>query len=574
MGAMAVAALVSALVRDDANVGDLALIELQIRDVFSGDSPLVGAYSRYGWSHPGPFMFELFSVPYRVFGNDATALRLTTLVFNAAVAAALLGLLWRRGTAAVAAIGTTTVLLVWGLPPGALSYGWNVTVTDLPFVLVVVGCWCALCGDRYALLVTALAASFAFQSHVGVGIVLGPAFVATVVVAVRRALRDGFDARRWAIGVGIVVLTFVPAVLDTLFRWPGNLGDLARWSLTNDEPAVGLADGLRMLGRVSSLSFPFEPGIPGRFLLGVATIETGVVPGISLVLLVAAGVVAWRSGWEAERALCAVMGIVWVSAVVAAASITYPLGWWLVDWFQPLGWLTWGTIALVGWRAAQRYLDVGRATFATVATAAWLGLLVFAVVAHTVDVAQADDRTAEVVHPVGELTEAAESITEPGDIVRLDYAGSELSAETMMSGVGNRLDASGRHVCVDETLTYKFGSHRSCPPDVDVHLVIRNEPALAAPPEIGGRPSELVVAVDPLNEAERAEVDAITSEVATILERDGREDEIGVLNTDLAGAVIVGSPSPELLALGADLMRLEELRRVPGVRYGLYVVDP
>jgi hypothetical protein len=572
LGAMAIAVLVAALVRDDANIGDVALIELQIRDVLSADTPLVGAYSRYGWAHPGPLMFELFAVPYRVLGNDATALRLTTLLFNAAVSAALLWLLWRRGTAAVMAIGTATVLLVWGLPPGALSYGWNVTVTDLPFVLVVVGCWCALCGDRYALLVAALAASFVFQSHVGVGIVLGPAFVVAVVAVARRSMRDGFDARGWIIGVAAVALTFLPALYDTLFHWPGNLGELARWSLTNDEPAVGMADGLRMLGRVSSLSFPFEPGIPGRFLLGVATIEAGALPGLSVVLLAAAGAVAWRSGWAVERTLCALMGIVWASAVAAVASITYPLGWWLVDWFQPLGWLTWGTIALVAWRVVQRYADRGAATLATVAVLGWLGLLAGAVIAHTTDVVQADDRTAEVVRPVAELTEAAESITEPGDVVRLDAVGSALSAETMMSGVGNRLDASGRRVCVTEALAYKFGAHRVCPEEVDVHLVVRSEPGLAPPPEIDGRTSELVVAIDPLDEAERAEVDAITAEAAAILERDGRGAEVGVLDTDLAGAVLVGSPSPELLAMTDDLARLEELRRVPGIRYGLYVV--
>jgi hypothetical protein len=571
-GAMAIAVLVAALIRDDANTGDVALIELQIRDVFSTNTPLVGAYSRYGWAHPGPLMFELFAVPYRVFGNDATALRLTTLIFNVAVSTALLWLLWRRGTAAVVSIGTAFVLLVWGLPPGALSYGWNVTVTDLPFVLVVVGCWCALCGDRGALLIAALAASFVFQSHVGVGIVLGPALVVTVAVVVRRAVRDGVDARRWAIGSAVVALTFVPALYDTVFHWPGNLGELARWSVTNDEPSVGLADGLRMLGRVSSLSFPFEPGIPGRFLLGVATIEVGLLPGLSLVLLAGAGVVAWRSGWPVERALCALMGIVWVSAVVAVASITYPLGWWLVDWFQPLGWLTWGTIALVTWRAVQRYAD--RATVVVVAVTGWLVLLVVAVVAHTADVVRADDRAAEVVRPVDELTDAAESITEPGDVVRLDYEGSALSAETMMAGVGNRLDASGRHICVTDALAYKFGSHRVCPAEVDAHLIVRNEPVLAPPPEIDGRASELVVAIDPLDEAERAEADAITADVAAVLERDGRAAEIGVLDTDLAGAVLVGSPSPELLALTDDLARLEELRRVPGVRYGLYVVDP
>ncbi|MGZ4701029.1 MAG: hypothetical protein ACXV98_07445, partial [Ilumatobacteraceae bacterium] len=65
-------------------VGDIALIELRTRDVLTAHPPLVGAYSRYGWSHPGPAEFYLFAVPYRLFGGDARALRLTALLFNIA----------------------------------------------------------------------------------------------------------------------------------------------------------------------------------------------------------------------------------------------------------------------------------------------------------------------------------------------------------------------------------------------------------------------------------------------------------------------------------------------------------
>ena len=571
---MLLAVLVAALVRDDANVGDLALIELRIRDVLSAHSPLVGAYSRYGWSHPGPFMFELFAIPYRVFGNDATALGLTTILFNAIVLGALLWLLQRRGTAAVMAIGGAVVALVWGLPSTALSYGWNVTVADLPFVLVVVGCWCALCGDRYALLVAALAASFAFQSHVGAGVVLGPAFVATVAIVVRRSWQQGLDVRRWTLGVGGVALTFVPAVLDVVVHWPGNLGELLRWSMSNDEPTVGARDGLRMLGRVASLSFPLEPQIPGRFLLQVETVESGALPGAAVVLLAVAGAVAWRSGWAAERALCAMMAVVWVSAFVAVVSITRPLGWWLVDWFQPLGWLTWGTVVLVAWRAVQQHVGWRRDVVRRAVAGAWLVVLALGVGGHTRDVVDAsDDRGEAVVRPVRELTAAVESITEPGDVVRLDFAGSPLSAETMMSGVGNRLDAAGRQICVGAALAYKFGSHRVCPAAVDAHVVIRNEAVTEPAPEVDGRPSRLLRVVDPLSDAERREADAITAEVAEILVRDGREAEVGVLATHLAGAVLVDSPSTELLAAADRLARLEALRRVPGVRYGLYVVE-
>ena len=74
----------AAVAHPGASVGDVALIELRTRDVFSAQPPLVGDYSRYGWAHPGPLFFYLFSVPYQVLGRDADALRLSALLLNAA----------------------------------------------------------------------------------------------------------------------------------------------------------------------------------------------------------------------------------------------------------------------------------------------------------------------------------------------------------------------------------------------------------------------------------------------------------------------------------------------------------
>ncbi len=45
-------------------VGDQAILDLRIRDVwsFSSDTPLTGPYSRFGWNHPGPAMYYLLAL--------------------------------------------------------------------------------------------------------------------------------------------------------------------------------------------------------------------------------------------------------------------------------------------------------------------------------------------------------------------------------------------------------------------------------------------------------------------------------------------------------------------------------
>jgi hypothetical protein len=45
--------------------GDQALLELDVRDV-SHHFVLTGAYSRYGWRHPGPLEVYILALPYRL----------------------------------------------------------------------------------------------------------------------------------------------------------------------------------------------------------------------------------------------------------------------------------------------------------------------------------------------------------------------------------------------------------------------------------------------------------------------------------------------------------------------------
>jgi len=52
---------------------DEALIELLVRRV-PQDMPLVGVYSRLGFSHPGPAEFVALAIPYRLFGSSSAAL--------------------------------------------------------------------------------------------------------------------------------------------------------------------------------------------------------------------------------------------------------------------------------------------------------------------------------------------------------------------------------------------------------------------------------------------------------------------------------------------------------------------
>ena len=562
-------ALVVLLARDDRSIGDIALIELRTRDVLSRDPPLSGVYSRYGWSHPGPLMYYVYAIPYRLFGGDADALRMTVLLVNVLVLGALAWLVRRRGRGATVAILGATAALVWGMLPHSLTDGWNVTIAILPMMLALVGCWCALCKDRFGLAVAAVSTAFVFQAHIGFGVVVVPVFLATVVWAAIDASRssDRDRLRRVALVGGGCLLLFVPVLYDMVDRWPGNLGRIVKWSVTNDEQKIGAGNALRLIGRTASLSFPFHPPFPGGFLLSIDNVTAGVVPGALLIALVAAFVVAIRRGWRDEKLLCGTVAGTWVAGLVAAMTITRPLAPWLIAWLQPLGWITYAAIALVTWRVIQAAFSM-RAQWYLVPIAV-TSVALIALIAGTAEFARSERNAGylgdDVREGIDDLTSAAAATAGTGPLF-IEFSGDPTVAGSMFNAVVNRLDAGGHDVCIPPERAYQFGSSRVCTVEPSGRLIIRQEPIAMTPPD--GTTAAIIV--DPLSKAERREADILVDELARILEDNGLSAKVPLLHSPLVDLVLADDPPSDVLAVADDVRRLSELRQIPGARFGLY----
>src|SRR5262245_461934 len=76
---------------------DWALIELRVRDVGTSQTPLLGPFSRFGWNHPGPLLYVLLAVPYRLLGASSSGLLVGAVVLNAGSVAGCLLVARRRG---------------------------------------------------------------------------------------------------------------------------------------------------------------------------------------------------------------------------------------------------------------------------------------------------------------------------------------------------------------------------------------------------------------------------------------------------------------------------------------------
>ena len=63
------------------SVSDVALTELRVRDI-GRHSPLVGPFSRDDWNHPGPALFYLLAIPYRLVGSNSIGLYIGAIGIN------------------------------------------------------------------------------------------------------------------------------------------------------------------------------------------------------------------------------------------------------------------------------------------------------------------------------------------------------------------------------------------------------------------------------------------------------------------------------------------------------------
>ena len=149
----------------------------------------VGSYSRFGWNHPGPLLYQLLAGPYELSGRREIALKWTALAINLVSLAGVLLIAGRRAPALAAAIAVALVPLLWR-EQRLLFSAWN------PFVPVLaLACGIAAAADlasgagwRSRLGLTWLVAtlSFCVQAHAGL---IVPAAVSTLAAAVglRRA---------------------------------------------------------------------------------------------------------------------------------------------------------------------------------------------------------------------------------------------------------------------------------------------------------------------------------------------------------------------------------------------------
>ena len=248
--------------------------------------------------------------------------------------------------------------------------------------------------------------------------------------------------------------------------------------------------------------------------------------------------------------------------------MTQPLAFWLVEWLQPLAWLTWGAVGLVVWRLLRPAVveRFDRAQLRQAGSVVAAAVLVVGTVGYAHKSASADQHDTTTA-PIAAFVAAARHL-DRSQPIHIGYGGDPFSAGTIFLAVADELNKIGFDLCVDAAYANQFGDARVCSGRSDLALLIRNEPTALAPPD---NATALAIS-DPLSPAQRDEADRLTARLAEVLQQDDLSDYEPLLDTQLVELILDHLPPADAAALKADVVRLGELRRVPGTRLGFYVV--
>jgi hypothetical protein len=500
-----VVAAIAVATRDWTPAGDQAIQLLRIGDVGTSRTPLVGAWSRWGWNHPGPWPTYVLAPFTWLFGNVGALIGTLALNMASLLLAVVMGR--RRGGIAGAALVASAGLLVgFAQGPTVLMDPWNPFVGLFPLYALFVAVWSLSDRDWTMLPVAVALGSFSVQAHVGYLPVVVGIVVAGVALGLLAPLPD-VSATSWrrplAVAAGVAAIAWLPPLVEALGHRGGNVADLARYAVDSPEPAIGWS--------VASRIFATELGLPGAWVTGREFDLFGSSPspvGAWIVVLAAAvlGAFALRAGARSAARLSVIAVVSVVASWIATARISgqlydYLLVWWwavgAAVWLS-IGWSAWSLLDLRRPRVARMTTTVVVVAAATVAA----GLVVRSLDADLPVARQSAAVSALIAQTERQLDEDDSYVVEWRDTYGFGYVG---------TGVFAALDDAGFDVVVPTTAGFAF-EPRQRGDVADQRLVVstRDDDTLYPPPE----GSLLVARYDPLTPSERTEADTLWSTIS------------------------------------------------------------
>lgn len=319
--------------------GDGAALELGVLHAARGVQ-LLGPYSQFGWSHPGPAFFYLALPIYELFGERGPALNLFAFAANCAVTIALV-LTMRRLVGFLAALAVAALLAVYTLvgAPFLLANEWNPILPILPLVLLSLLTVRIAVGETAVLPAAAFLASFVVQTHVAYG---GPV---AALAAVALIARPQIPRRTLMATAAVLAVCWALPFYEAATARPGNIprliaffapGNLAEQSWSAAVRAVAGQLAVMPLAIARTFRLPIEL-LAGRW--------TMILAGVQLAALVAVVMSSRRRGERGVTVLSTIALLQIVVSVAAVRAIRGEIAFYLIAWISVLGFLSWAAMA-------------------------------------------------------------------------------------------------------------------------------------------------------------------------------------------------------------------------------------
>lgn len=518
-------------------VQDFALIDLRVRDVWSSGLPLVGAYSRFGWNHPGPAMFWLIGLFSGIFGRAAWATQVGAAILQGIAIAASARLGWQRGRFPLTAAVMALTALSYGAAGGRflLLDPFNPNVAFPFLILFGLQCWSASVGATRQLIWLVLTGSFLVQTHVGYApfVLAGSAWV---VILLLNDLRTGStypDLRkhtRWA--VAAFGIAWLPAFVEQLEHGrEGNLYRVLKYFVAGQGHTIGLWDGAGLLAEEFRVLPPWLGGHEHvAFFSGTAVPASPAWLSVAVGLAVVGLLAVRRSGSSEDGRLLGIAVLFVVVGVAALARLSGELFQYLFLWRVPIALFL---ILAVLWTTRGAWQS--RRLTSMVVTGA---LVVSAgISAGTLAVDVLRDR------PIDPTTHATRDILAdlvahglPRGTVLIREGG--INPLGLEGGVVDALDRQGVKVRVDRSRGVVFGNHRvTAGRDVStVWYVVEGGQFLSLLSDLPG--ARVLASTSPLSETQEQELRRGQQQLARQLERIKRPGLIDKLQSSLFPFVV------------------------------------
>lgn len=603
-------------------VQDHAVLDLTLRDYLTGHPRLVGAFSRLGWSHPGPVWF-IALLPFRaIFGVNGIIVG-SIWWFGAGLATATTLARARFGNRA--AVATVFFLLIALLGSGAFTFlhPWNPHMAWAWYPVFLLLGLSSFQSYRHDLWPAVFIGGLIFQLHVSYIVLVGVPLVTALGFAGLSLLHDRKSGlsdnshdqsaastllnsqsrgllpkpSRFALfWLTLIMLSWIPPLVEQLRSGKsGNMWALAQYFLAPDgavkETPVGVEYAMGIIGGVTKLP-PVGLGGRGENLEAFTGYVTPLSPWwliIPMSFFILSGAYIWSTKVIRLRQTVLYVTAVLASAIVAVSQLSGELWPYLFSWRFIAVWFAIGTMAMTticAWGQINRTAPdpVGQTRDSTdmasetprlrqrEQTVFGVTILVFGAVVIGISIPATGSEF--------ELVDEARQLH--NHLVESDWLQQHPSIDqikvvrlgAIFDGVGdaliNSLDSQGWPIRVGVEEAFKYGDHRRLMiPDVHVRdhvdtterwaTFFMTEGSIDTSIAKAVSGAELLTSVTPLNDADETRIQALHIAAAGELVHMGRSDLVSAVGSPLVEFYLENEGVILSQVDMAELVRLNEI---------------